>query len=88
MRIAVLGRRPRSPFPPLRQAQRDPNGLLAVGRRPAARAAAQRLPPRHLSLVQRGRPILWWSPDPRVVFDTATSAAPRFRRTLRGSGWR
>jgi leucyl/phenylalanyl-tRNA--protein transferase len=35
-----------------------------------------------------GEPILWWCPDPRMVFDTDTFALPsRFRRRLRSSTW-
>jgi leucyl/phenylalanyl-tRNA--protein transferase len=88
MRIAVLGSDPDAPFPPLRQAQRDPNGLLAVG--------GDLSPTRLLNAYRHGifpwfnegEPILWWSPDPRVVFDTADFRLPtRFRRQLRGSGW-
>ena len=35
-----------------------------------------------------GQPLLWWSPDPRTVFDTAAFRLSRGnRRALRGSGW-
>ena len=54
-------------FPPLDQALRDPPGLLAAG--------GDLTPTRLLSAYQRGvfpwysaqQPILWWSPDPRMV---------------------
>ncbi len=54
-------------FPPLDQALRDPPGLLAAG--------GDLSPTRLLSAYQRGvfpwysaqQPILWWSPDPRMV---------------------
>ena len=54
-------------FPPLDQAMRRPNGLLAAG---------GDLSPRRLLAAYRrgifpwyspGEPILWWSPDPRTV---------------------
>jgi len=56
-----------SPFPPLRSALRDPNGLLAAG--------GDLSPSRLLAAYRRGifpwygqgDPILWWSPDPRMV---------------------
>ena len=51
-------------FPPPDEAE---DGLLAVGRRPQPRAAGARLLAGHLPLVRRGQPILWHSPDPRMV---------------------
>jgi leucyl/phenylalanyl-tRNA--protein transferase len=55
------------PFPPVDQAMRDPNGLLAAG--------ADLSPSRLLDAYRRGifpwfsdeDPLLWWSPDPRMV---------------------
>jgi len=55
------------PFPPLHQASREYNGLLAAG--------GDLSVPRLLSAYRRGifpwfnpdEPILWWSPDPRMV---------------------
>jgi hypothetical protein len=42
--------------------------------RPVADAAARSLPARHLSLVfAEGEPVLWWSPDPRMVLVPARS---------------
>ncbi|HYP68982.1 MAG TPA: leucyl/phenylalanyl-tRNA--protein transferase [Thiobacillaceae bacterium] len=55
------------PFPPVAMAMRDPNGLLAVGAdlQPATllRAYRQGIFPWY----NEGQPILWWSPDPRMV---------------------
>jgi len=55
------------PFPPLSQARREPNGLLAAGAdlSPARLVAAytQGIFP----WFSEGQPILWWSPDPRMV---------------------
>lgn len=54
-------------FPPLNQALREPNGLLAAGGdlRPERLLQAYR----HgcFPWFQDGQPILWWSPDPRTV---------------------
>ena len=89
MRIPILDADPASPFPPAHRALREPDGLLAAG--------GDLSPTRLLNAYRHGifpwfnegDPILWWSPDPRVVFDTATFRLPsRFRRTLRGNGWR
>lgn len=55
------------PFPPVSRALADPNGLLTAG--------ADLSPSRLLAAYRRGifpwfapgEPILWWSPDPRMV---------------------
>ena len=55
------------PFPPLDGALREPNGLLAAG--------GDLSPQRLLDAYRRGifpwysdgQPVLWWSPDPRMV---------------------
>ena len=57
----------RDPFPPVDTALRDPNGLLAAG--------GDLSPGRLLDAYARGifpwfgdaDPVLWWSPDPRMV---------------------
>ncbi|MFA6202807.1 MAG: leucyl/phenylalanyl-tRNA--protein transferase [Gallionella sp.] len=56
-----------TPFPPVASARREPNGLLAAG--------GSLTPERLLSAYRRGifpwfspgEPLLWWSPDPRMV---------------------
>lgn len=79
---------PLAPFPPAHTALRHPNGLLAFG--------GDLSVPRLLNAYRQGvfpwfsdgQPILWWSPDPRLVLRTAAMRLPRrLRRTLRGSGW-
>jgi leucyl/phenylalanyl-tRNA---protein transferase len=55
------------PFPPVERALKDPNGLLAAG----GDLSLERL----LAAYRRGifpwysgaEPVLWWSPDPRMV---------------------
>jgi leucyl/phenylalanyl-tRNA--protein transferase len=59
--------RSHSPFPPIDTALADPNGLLA--------ASADLSPDRLVEAYRRGifpwyaqgDPVLWWSPDPRMV---------------------
>jgi leucyl/phenylalanyl-tRNA--protein transferase len=67
--IAWLGMR--TPFPPIAAALAEPNGLLAAG---------GDLSPERLLAAYRhgifpwysdGQPILWWSPDPRMVLYTS-----------------
>ena len=79
---------PDAPFPPAETALRQPDGLLAVG--------GDLHPARLLNAYaggifpwfSEGEPILWWSPDPRMVFRTdGVHLSSRFRRQLRGSTW-
>jgi leucyl/phenylalanyl-tRNA--protein transferase len=63
--LARIG--PEDPFPPVERALRNPDGLLCAG----GDLSAERL----LDAYRRGiypwfsagEPILWWSPDPRMV---------------------
>ncbi len=71
-------------FPPVEQALAKPNGLLAAG---------GELSPEWLLAAYRhgifpwysdGEPILWWSPDPRLVLDPAAIRITRsLHKTLR-----
>ena len=63
--ISWLGAK--SPFPPLSAALTEPNGLLAIGGdlAPARLLAAYRAG--IFPWFSEGQPILWWSPDPRMV---------------------
>lgn len=71
-------------FPPTARALREPNGLLAAG---------GHLSPEWLLAAYRrgifpwfsdGEPILWWSPDPRmVVFPDQVRITRSLRKTLR-----
>ncbi|HUF21747.1 MAG TPA: leucyl/phenylalanyl-tRNA--protein transferase [Burkholderiales bacterium] len=58
---------PQEPFPPLSRALTEPNGLLAAG---ADLSVARLLEAYRLGIFPwygEGEPILWWSPDPRMV---------------------
>ncbi len=75
---------PDAPFPPVELAQREPNGLLAVG--------GDLSPTRLLNAYRNGifpwysegQPILWWSPDPRLVlFPDRLKISRSLRKTLR-----
>ena len=76
---------PDDPFPPLSAALSEPNGLLAVG--------GDLTPERLVAAYRRGifpwystgQPILWWSPNPRMVlrvddFKQSRSLSKRVRR--------
>jgi leucyl/phenylalanyl-tRNA---protein transferase len=83
-----LGRDPASPFPPVTQALDEPNGLLALGGdlhpERLLRAYAQGIFP----WFSDGQPLLWWSPDPRMVLPPAQLHVSRsLRRFLRRCRW-
>jgi leucyl/phenylalanyl-tRNA--protein transferase len=72
------------PFPPVHEALRNPNGLLAAG--------ADLSPGRLLDAYRRGifpwfgdeDPLLWWCPDPRMVlFVDELRVSRSLRKTLR-----
>jgi leucyl/phenylalanyl-tRNA--protein transferase len=73
-----------TPFPPVELALRSPNGLLAAG--------ADLMPARLLDAYRHGifpwfsagDPILWWSPDPRMVlFPDELKVSKSLHKTLR-----
>jgi leucyl/phenylalanyl-tRNA--protein transferase len=73
------------PFPPLERALAEPDGLLAAGAdlTPARLLAAYRSG--IFPWYSAGQPVLWWSPDPRMVlfpgeFRMPRSLAKRLRR--------
>jgi leucyl/phenylalanyl-tRNA--protein transferase len=75
---------PDGDFPPLERAAHRPNGLLAAG--------GDLSPERLLRAYRRGifpwfsegEPILWWSPDPRMVlFPSELRIARSLAKTLR-----
>ena len=87
-RPAFLSPDPEAPFPPAETALRQPDGLLAIG----GDLSPQRLlnAYRHgiFPWYSEGQPILWWAPDPRMVFRTeGVRLSSRFRRGLRHSTW-
>jgi len=68
---------PADAFPPVEAAETDPNGLLAAG--------ADLSPERVVDAYRRGifpwfgprEPVLWWSPDPRMVLVPANLRVSR-----------
>ncbi len=77
-----------APFPPVERALRSPNGLLAVG----GDLSTERLLDayRHgiFPWFSDGEPILWWSPDPRMVlFPGDVKVSRSLRKRLRQGGY-
>ncbi|MBX3666279.1 MAG: leucyl/phenylalanyl-tRNA--protein transferase [Burkholderiales bacterium] len=65
------------PFPPPAQALREPNGLLAAG---GTLSAGRLLGAYRCGIFpwySEGQPVLWWSPDPRMVLFPAEFRLPR-----------
>lgn len=71
-------------FPPLKFALREPNGLLCAG----GDLSSQRIVQAYINGIfpwyLPGEPILWWSPDPRMVlFPSEFKVSRSLRKTLR-----
>lgn len=56
-----------TPFPPLSRALTSPNGLLAAGGDLSPQRLLQAYSQGIFPWYNPGEPILWWSPDPRMV---------------------
>ena len=56
-----------APFPPVERALRSPNGLLAAGGDLSAPRLLEAYRHGIFPWFNPGEPILWWSPDPRMV---------------------
>jgi leucyl/phenylalanyl-tRNA--protein transferase len=74
-----------TPFPPLRNALTEPNGLIAIG----GDLSSERLLSAYRSGIfpwfSEGEPVLWWSPSPRMVlfpqdFKISKSLAKRLKK--------
>jgi leucyl/phenylalanyl-tRNA--protein transferase len=68
------------PFPPVHRALREPNGLLAAG----GELSVERLLDAYRSGIfpwySDGQPVLWWSPDPRMILVPTEIAISRSLR--------
>ena len=78
----------KDPFPPVERALKNPNGLLAAG----GELSVDRL----LEAYRRGvfpwysgtEPVLWWSPDPRMVLYCEELKVPRsLAKSVRNKGY-
>ena len=77
-----------APFPPVQSALKDPNGLLAAG----ADLSCERLLEGYRRGIfpwfSEGDPILWWSPDPRMVlFPEELKISRSLGKTLRNRSY-
>jgi leucyl/phenylalanyl-tRNA--protein transferase len=85
MHIAYLDdKQPSQPFPPLKNALRDPNGLLAVGGCLSSERLINAYRQGIFPWFSKGDPILWWSPNPRLVlFPDKLKISKRLAKTIR-----
>ncbi len=75
---------PRQPFPPPAEALEEPNGLLAVGGDLSPKRLLQAYRLGIFPWYNPGEPILWWSPDPRLVlFPERLKVSRSLRKVLR-----
>ncbi len=56
-----------APFPPLSRALAEPNGLLAAGGELSPARLIEAYGQGIFPWYSEGEPLLWWSPDPRMV---------------------
>lgn len=74
-------------FPPLEFALSEPNGLLCAGGDLTPQRIVQAYRKGIFPWYSSGEPILWWSPDPRMVLVPSEFKISRsLRRTLRNGG--
>jgi len=72
------------PFPPHNKALRDPNGLLAAGGDLSPTRLIDAYSHGIFPWFNAGEPILWWSPDPRMVlFPTELKVSRSLKKVIR-----
>ncbi|MEO8004739.1 MAG: leucyl/phenylalanyl-tRNA--protein transferase [Betaproteobacteria bacterium] len=76
------------PFPPVERALFDPNGLLAAGGELSVARLLEAYRHGIFPWFSAGQPVLWWSPDPRMVLFPAELRVSRsLAKTLRNGGF-
>jgi leucyl/phenylalanyl-tRNA--protein transferase len=77
------------PFPPVELALTDPNGLLAAGGDLSAARLLDAYAHGIFPWFSEDDPVLWWSPDPRMVITPgALHVAKSLRRTIKSGRYR
>lgn len=72
-----------TPFPPIDLALQEPNGLLAAGGRLTSRRLLEAYRQGIFPWFSDDQPVLWWSPDPRMVlFPEEIRISRSLRKTL------
>jgi leucyl/phenylalanyl-tRNA---protein transferase len=77
-----------APFPSVATALDEPDGLLAAGGDLSETRLLNAYRNGIFPWFSDGQPILWWSPNPRMVFKTdAIHLSKKFKRQLKKSHW-
>jgi len=72
-----------APFPPVTRALRSPNGLLCAGGELSPERIVEAYSQGIFPWFSEGDPVLWWSPDPRMVlFPEEIKVSRSLRKTL------
>ncbi|MBN9430392.1 MAG: leucyl/phenylalanyl-tRNA--protein transferase [Burkholderiales bacterium] len=84
---------PADPLPDPSEAWTEPNGLLAAGSDLGPHRLLQAYSRGIFPWYSAGQPVLWWSPDPRMVlyldeFKLSRSLRQKLRRERRTGRWR
>ena len=75
-------------FPPVEQALKDPDGLLCAGANLQIETLIQAYSQGIFPWSSEGQPLLWWSPDPRMILTPSVLHVSRsMQRFLRKSRW-
>ena len=75
---------PEVPFPPLTNALKEPDGLLAFGGDLSITRLLNAYRHGIFPWYSEGQPIMWWSPDPRtVLFPAELKISRSLRKTLK-----
>ena len=87
--IFLLDENPNTPFPDVSLAEKEPDGLLAVGGDLTPQRLIQAYQLGIFPWFTEGEPILWWSPDPRtVLYPEKIRISRSLRKTLRKKVYR
>lgn len=79
----VLALQDDTPFPSLDNALNEPNGLIAIGEDLNNERLIEAYTKGIFPWFSEGEPIMWWSPDPRMVlFPTELKISTSLRKTI------
>ena len=78
----------KDPFPPVERALKNPNGLLAAGGELSLERLLEAYRRGVFPWYSGGEPVLWWSPDPRMVLYCDELKVPRsLAKSVRNKGY-
>jgi leucyl/phenylalanyl-tRNA--protein transferase len=76
------------PFPPVERALKNPNGLLAAGGELSLERLLEAYRRGVFPWYSGGEPVLWWSPDPRMVlYSNELKVSRSLGKSIRNKGY-